>query len=1605
VSERLGVALARHISRLPGGSQKFVSVENVSEEIAKGIAAEWPRLRDVPKLAVKSSHPDQFPGCALGNDFSGTGLRNLDGICIVVCEGNLLPDRQSLRGFEDPAPSELLKDVEGLTLLADVEPPVVINGPLRHIRGAILTSQPGDRPSADQVARYFDAVASGADPGQALPLLGAFRDRVAAVEFDDRRVVENLRLAARRRTEEVLGSASLNDIRRRAVRVFTRRMHGAVDQAAPLVERFMTLLGSGSDQILDFVPFDEAKEIFEQRVQDLSAQVMQELQDFQNTLRVASASAAESIAWETYVDLARALRRVEDRKAAASELLQFDEIHEHAALQRSTRRKLEGLLRDRQVVAPRSCPEAALVKAVLNLGVVPTQIRLVSPLPPESASSRTAARSALSVALVRFRLGHLLRSIDSSHKTEIDGELLRPPSEGLTPDVFKDAELAGDNGSLPAVVLALVGSEPGESVQVAWAPDLDDIAALKAASHFAASACLALKTKETEASSFCSESDISEVRAPASLGSLAEHLRDLCSNALIQGISGEQLLRWCDAWSAEVDARRQAGLASDLEALELAGAVISDDASVALTAFAPLKSEWIASHLDVLSELVFRALAVASGGTDDDPLEAAADGVARGTSAHYPAFLYRPTRGLPLLPTSQSRWWSVFNGSVGRAQDRYADTALLDVISKLLTLQPEVAGHLRCMAWGPGSADLLLRQAMALAGTRIGKVQVGRIEVFCVGDRPRRDTLSAADDSVSSDPQGSLQVRYLPNLQAARAALQHRGESPGVHLALVTGLTERPDGLLINEAVVPLPARDNEVLFAPRVWVRPDVPRRTLLMPPSASDAGRNWLLLMTAIQDGWPEDADFIRVPEIQADSRGIVESLQLAHEMAMWVATLDRYATRDSLEAALGGSVAILHQEKRLGGDSPLGLVISQKSGGPADRAIGRSLRGAGIVTNPDVALSIGRSLRQVASQGYGILALEAATTGSGINELVGHVVAFSLLSTKATPWPLPAGFRVILVSLDEYGSWFPSGRRADLLAIAMDPSEPGLHVAVIEIKARRSDARVAASQAADQLRQTLVASRFAAYPKPNDPYSRLWLNRIADAAYAVARESGFRLTAPEIGAIESFRRGFGTLEWAGLGLIFGPQVEPIERHLQQAINGDIVPIVIESVKLTEQLLRSATEVRLTELRTVEATGKPLGGGRTKRRPERGVAKPTRAEEQPPVPAAPVEAPPPASEPEGQAPPEPQAEVSPEPPPPAAAIEISRFSPPILGWDVDSGAPIKWDAAGPNAALPNGHIEIWGSSGAGKTQFTMALLSQLSRSSGTHFGIADFKNDYGGEFPGSASARFIDLWEDGAPYNPLALDDHSPRTINRAVIELRDTVDVAARSFTRMGHRQLNKLRQDLIDAYGQGEVEGRWPTLRTLNDLLDEDLAGIIGDLTRHDIFREGPPLGDIVQENVIFGLSNIPGNGLTTILAAGFILSSLLLKLQSLPPVANTIRYCVVVDEAHRVADFRAIDTMVREGRSKGLAVILATQQPADLPEVVAANAQTKICFRLPDSTVAAAAARKLDRDDSRLGEQIRTLGVGEGFISLGGSRPQLVRMAQFWRDRGAIGIAE
>ena len=92
---------------------------------------------------------------------------------------------------------------------------------------------------------------------------------------------------------------------------------------------------------------------------------------------------------------------------------------------------------------------------------------------------------------------------------------------------------------------------------------------------------------------------------------------------------------------------------------------------------------------------------------------------------------------------------------------------------------------------------------------------------------------------------------------------------------------------------------------------------------------------------------------------------------------------------------------------------------------------------------------------------------------------------------------------------------------------------------------------------------------------------------------------------------------------------------------------------------------------------------------------------------------------------------------------------------------------------------------------------------------------------------------------------------------IELRDMIDIAAKAYVRMGPRQLGKLLHAFEEAFEYARVNGRGdPKLEDVGAVLDEDLQGIIGDLFRFEFFGDGPPFGDLVDDDTVFNFDGVP-----------------------------------------------------------------------------------------------------------------------------------------------------
>src|SRR5258708_1065854 len=98
------------------GRTKFILIQGLDMNPAEAIARAW--TGDLPRLAIACGKPERFGRYAL-TGVSGTGLRNLssDGLVLVICTGQQLPDRQSLSRFASLEPADLLRDPEGFTLI------------------------------------------------------------------------------------------------------------------------------------------------------------------------------------------------------------------------------------------------------------------------------------------------------------------------------------------------------------------------------------------------------------------------------------------------------------------------------------------------------------------------------------------------------------------------------------------------------------------------------------------------------------------------------------------------------------------------------------------------------------------------------------------------------------------------------------------------------------------------------------------------------------------------------------------------------------------------------------------------------------------------------------------------------------------------------------------------------------------------------------------------------------------------------------------------------------------------------------------------------------------------------------------------------------------------------------------------------------------------------------------------------------------------------------------------------------------------------------------------------------------------------------------------
>ncbi|MCX8195711.1 MAG: ATPase [Acidilobaceae archaeon] len=140
-------------------------------------------------------------------------------------------------------------------------------------------------------------------------------------------------------------------------------------------------------------------------------------------------------------------------------------------------------------------------------------------------------------------------------------------------------------------------------------------------------------------------------------------------------------------------------------------------------------------------------------------------------------------------------------------------------------------------------------------------------------------------------------------------------------------------------------------------------------------------------------------------------------------------------------------------------------------------------------------------------------------------------------------------------------------------------------------------------------------------------------------------------------------------------------------------------------------------------------------------------------------------------------------------------------------------------------------------------------------------------------------------------------------------------------------------------------------------------------------------------VLYDLADLPNEDRNV--AASMILSSIVIEAseKGLPG-----RVAVVLDEAWRVAQGSAqhLIMALREGRSKGVHVIYATQSPSDVPQAVLDNTRVMVVFGGFTRNYVEL-ARRLGLESS---EHLLKMPVGEAFVKVGDSPPLLVSVYNY-----------
>jgi hypothetical protein len=308
----------------------------------------------------------------------------------------------------------------------------------------------------------------------------------------------------------------------------------------------------------------------------------------------------------------------------------------------------------------------------------------------------------------------------------------------------------------------------------------------------------------------------------------------------------------------------------------------------------------------------------------------------------------------------------------------------------------------------------------------------------------------------------------------------------------------------------------------------------------------------------------------------------------------------------------------------------------------------------------------------------------------------------------------------------------------------------------------------------------------------------------------------------------------------------------------------------------------------------------------------------------------------------------------PRAVPVILSIGSPSL---DLATRQPVSWVL---NARGESPHVALMGTLGTGKTRTGMDMLRAIRQQSGARVILFDMeKGDLASDkvLARDLDAKVVRAGREPVPLDVLHAGERDERSINDASIRFRESFGRVMPS--RPGGAQQNALREGARRALLATapthivEVRDRVREVYAESRRKDDVVVSTFNDLTLTNYFEPKLTPVEFAQQSWIIDLHEVTETAQRLI--AFLVLDALDTYCKSLPDSEldkdghRAMRLIVAVDEARKVLGYehQSLISLVRTGRSKGIALFLISQSPDDYAgedENFLENLGLTVCFR-------------------------------------------------------------